>query len=163
MSGSGLVAQRRSAVEVAFKIPESVLVVIYTPALRTLLLERVEQPAFWQSVTGSLAEPGEPLAAACAREVQEETGWQAAACDFDDWGIENEFAIYRQWLHRYAPGVTRNREHVFGLRVAQTFEARLSPREHTRWQWLPWREAADACFSWTNAKAIRMLAERPSR
>jgi dihydroneopterin triphosphate diphosphatase len=55
--------------------------------------------------------------------------------------------------------VTRNREHVFGLRVMQPFEVRLAEREHRQWRWLDWREAADACFSWTNAQAIRMLAE----
>jgi len=143
-----------------FKVPESVLVVIYTPRLQTLLLERADHPGFWQSVTGSLADPREAPVAACAREVEEETGWTAAPVDFDDWRIEHEYPIYRQWLGRYAPGVTRNREHVFGLRVARPFEARLAPREHTRSRWLDWREAADACFSWTNAQAIRMLGER---
>jgi dATP pyrophosphohydrolase len=146
-----------------FKIPESVLVVIYTPALQTLLLERVDHPGFWQSVTGSLADPHEPLPAACAREVEEETGWRAAAGDFDDWAIEHEYAIFPQWRHRYAPGVTRNREHVFGLRVAQPFAPRLAPDEHTQSRWLGWREAADACFSWTNAQAIRLLPELNSR
>jgi dATP pyrophosphohydrolase len=145
-----------------FKIPESVLVVIYTPRLQTLLLERVDHPGFWQSVTGSLAAPQEALARACAREVEEETGLTAAPAVFDDWGIEHEYPIYPQWLGRYAPGVTRNREHVFGLRVVQPFEARLAPREHTRSQWLDWREAADACFSWTNAQAIRLLGDPPS-
>jgi len=57
-----------------FKVPESVLVVIYTPELQTLLLERTDHPGFWQSVTGSLAESGEPLPVTCAREVEEETG-----------------------------------------------------------------------------------------
>ena len=145
---------------VAFKIPESVLVVIHTAELKTLVLERVDHPGFWQSVTGSLADQHEPLGAACSREVEEETGWRAAAADFDDWRIEHDYQIYPQWRHRYAPGVTRNREHVFGLCVAQPFEVRMAAREHTQWRWLDWREAADACFSWTNAQAIRMLAER---
>jgi len=141
-----------------FKIPESVLVVIYTPELQTLLLERADHAGFWQSVTGSLDQAQEPLTAACSREVEEETGWRAALSDFDDWGIEHEYAIYPQWRHRYAVGVTHNREHVFGLRVEQPFAPRLAPREHTASRWLNWREAADACFSWTNAQAIRMLA-----
>jgi dATP pyrophosphohydrolase len=145
-----------------FKIPESVLVVIYTPELQTLLLERADHAGFWQSVTGSLADPQEPLAATCAREVEEETGWRAALSDFDDWGIDHEYAIYPQWRHRYAAGVTHNREHVFGLCVAQLFAPRLAPREHTGSRWLVWREAADACFSWTNAQAIRMLVDLPS-
>ena len=144
-------------VRVPFKVPESVLVVIHTPDLQTLLLERADPPGFWQSVTGSLARPDEPLRATCAREVEEETGLHAAMDDFDDWQIEYEYPIFPQWRSRYAPGVTHNREHVFGLRVGEVFVARLAPREHTRSRWLPWREAADACFSWTNAKAIRQL------
>ena len=143
-----------------FKVPESVLVVIYTPRLQTLLLQRADQQGFWQSVTGSLDEPQEDFATACSREVQEETGWRAAADDFDDWKLEHEYPIFMRWRSRYAPGVTHNREHVFGLRVAQPFEVRLAPREHTRSRWLGWREAADACFSWTNAQAIRMLPDR---
>lgn len=142
-----------------FKVPESVLVVIHTPELQTLLLERTDHPGFWQSVTGSLADPQEPLRAACTREVAEETGWQAAPADFDDWGIQHEYQIFAHWRYRYAPGVTSNREHVFGLRVPQPFMPRLAPREHTQCRWLHWREAADACFSWTNAQAIRMLAD----
>jgi len=147
---------------VGFKVPESVLVVIHTPELRTLLLERADHPGFWQSVTGSLADAQEPMRAACAREVEEETGWRAATGDFDDWRIEHEYPIFLQWRHRYAPGVTSNREHVFGLCVPQPFTPRLAPREHTQSRWLDWRDAADACFSWTNAQAIRMLAEFPS-
>jgi dATP pyrophosphohydrolase len=37
----------------------------------------------------------------------------------------------------------------------------LSPEEHTAFQWLPWREAADKCFSWSNRDAIRMLGDKP--
>ncbi|MFN3565033.1 MAG: dihydroneopterin triphosphate diphosphatase [Burkholderiaceae bacterium] len=143
-----------------FKIPESVLVVIHTPARDVLLLERADHPGFWQSVTGSLARPDEPLAEACAREVREETGYDAPPSAFDDWHLTHRYAIYPHWRHRYAPGVTHNTEHVFGLRVASRFEPRLDPREHTGWRWLPWRDAADACFSWTNAQAIRTLADR---
>ncbi|MFZ5540139.1 MAG: dihydroneopterin triphosphate diphosphatase [Pseudomonadota bacterium] len=143
-----------------YKIPESVLVVIHTPELEVLLLERADHPGFWQSVTGSLARPDEPLAEACAREVREETGYEAPPSAFDDWHLTYRYAIYPHWRHRYAPGVTHNTEHVFGLRVASRFEPRLDPREHTAWRWLPWRDAADACFSWTNAQAIRKLADR---
>jgi len=142
------------------KIPESVLVVIHTPALEVLLLERTDHPGFWQSVTGSRASLDEPLAATCAREVKEETGFDAAPTAFDDWRHVNRYPIYPHWRHRYAPGVTHNTEHVFGLVVAARFDADLAPREHTRFQWCPWRAAADLCFSWTNAQAIRLLADR---
>lgn len=143
-----------------YKIPESVLVVIYTPARDVLLLERADHPGFWQSVTGSRAGADEPLALTCAREVAEETGYEAAATAYDDWRHVNRYAIYPQWRHRYAAGVTHNTEHVFGLAVPAVFDPVLAPREHTRFQWLPWRSAADLCFSWTNAQAIRFLAAR---
>lgn len=146
-----------------FKVPESVLVVIHTPALDVLLLERVDFPGFWQSVTGSRATAEEPLAETCAREVQEETGLVRAADDFDDWNYGSRYSIYPQWRHRYAPGVAHNVEHLFGLRVGERFVPRLAPREHRRWQWLDWRAAADVCFSWTNAQAIRLLAFRAAR
>ena len=144
------------------KIPESVLVVIHTAALDVLLLERADHPGFWQSVTGSLDAPDEPLATACAREVAEETGLHVPPAYVDDWELENVYPIFAQWRHRYAAGVTHNREHVFGLRVGDRYVPRLAQREHTAYRWLEWRAAADACFSWTNAKAIRALAGRPS-
>lgn len=145
------------------KIPESVLVVIYTPALDVLLLERVDHPGFWQSVTGSRAAPGEPLRVTCAREVAEETGLLSPAEAFEDWCLQHHYEIYAHWRRRYAPDVTHNTEHVFGLCVAGPFEPVLAPDEHTRHRWLPWREAADACFSWTNAQAIRRIGQRAGR
>ena len=146
-----------------YKLPESVLVVIHTPTLDVLLLERADFAGFWQSVTGSRATAAEPLAATCAREVREETGLQRPAGDFDDWHYTNRYAIYPQWRRRYAPGVTHNVEHLFGLRVEARFAPRLAPREHRRWQWLSWRDAADACFSWTNAQALSLPGFRAAR
>lgn len=145
------------------KIPESVLVVIYTAAGDVLLLERADHPGFWQSVTGSRASLDEPLRLTCAREVQEETGHAAEPGAFDDWRHVNRYTIYPHWRHRYAPGVTHNTEHVFGLAVAAPFSPALAPREHTRFQWRFWRDAADLCFSWTNAQAIRRLADGGAR
>ena len=141
----------------SFKIPESVLVVIHTPALEVLLIERADQPGFWQSVTGSMDAPDEPLAQTAAREVWEETGISARPDDFRDWALANIYEIYPVWRHRYAPGVTHNTEHVFSLCVPPGTAVRLSPREHSAWQWLPWREAADRCFSPSNAEAVLML------
>jgi dATP pyrophosphohydrolase len=150
----------RSAEGAAEKIPESVLVVIHTPALDVLLLERADHPGFWQSVTGSLDAPGEDLQAACAREVEEETGYAAVPQRFIDWNLEHRYSIYAEWRHRYATGVTHNTEHVFGLCVEERFTPKLAAREHRASRWLQWREAADACFSWTNAGAIRELPHR---
>ncbi len=142
-----------------FKIPESVLVVIHTPALEVLLLKRADGGDHWQSVTGSKDTLDEPFATTAVREVGEETGINAQAeeCVLTDWALENVYDIWPQWLHRYAPGVERNRERLFGLCVPQGTPVRLSPREHVQWRWLPWREAALACFSPSNAEACLML------
>lgn len=141
----------------AYKLPESVLVVIHTPALEVLLLERADHPGFWQSVTGSRASLDEPLVQTCAREVAEETGFAAPTERFVNWRLTHRYDIFQQWRHRYAPGVTENTEYVFGLLVPQMFTPRLAPREHRAWRWLPWTAAADACFSWTNAQAVLRL------
>ena len=100
-----------------FKIPQSVLVVIHTPAMDVLLINRTDSPGYWQSVTGSKDDPDEPYAQAAIREVREETGIDSAIGALRDWGVENIYDIYPRYLHRYAPGVTRNTEHVFGLTV----------------------------------------------
>ena len=141
----------------AFKIPESVLVVIHTPQLEVLLIARADHPGFWQSVTGSKDAPDEPLQQTAQREVLEETGLAAPPAYWRDWAVSNIYDIYPVWRHRYAPGVTRNTEHVFGLCLPRPCEVILSPREHSAWKWLPYLEAADACFSPSNAEAILML------
>ena len=146
----------------SFKIPESVLVVIHTEAQEVLLLQRADAQGFWQSVTGSKDAPDEPWRATAVREVLEETGiacgpGDALAPRLVDWQLENVYPIYPQWRHRYAPGVHHNTERLFGLCLPSRCPVRLAPREHTASRWLPWREAADACFSPSNAEAILML------
>jgi dATP pyrophosphohydrolase len=148
-----------------FKIPESVLVVIHTAELDVLLLERADAPGFWQSVTGSKDSEGESLAETCIREVGEETGIAIGSpavpsAALVDWELANVYDIYPQWQHRYAAGVTRNTEHVFGLCVARDTPVRLAPREHVASLWLDWRAAADRCFSPSNAEAILQLPRR---
>ncbi len=147
------------------KIPESVLVVIHTAALDVLLLERADAPGFWQSVTGSKDSVGELLVATCVREVGEETGIAIGSAEvpldaLTDWQLANVYDIYPQWQHRYAAGVTRNTEHVFGLCVPRDGPVCLAPREHLRFAWLDWRAAADRCFSPSNAEAILQLPRR---
>jgi dATP pyrophosphohydrolase len=142
------------------KLPVSVLVVIHTPALEILLIERAARPGYWQSVTGSLDRPDEPLEDAAVREVFEETGIVAPRDLLVRWDVLRTFEIYPQWRHRFAPGTTHNDEHMFSLEVPAAVPVRLAPDEHTAWQWLPWREAVHKCFSWTNRDAIAMLAER---
>jgi dATP pyrophosphohydrolase len=145
-----------------YKLPRSVLVVIYTAALDVLLIERADKPGYWQSVTGSLDAEDEALDATAHREVLEETGIAVAPAGgvLSDWQQANVYEIYPRWRHRYAPGVTHNTEHVFGLCVPAGTPVLLSPREHTAHQWLPWREAAALCFSPSNAEAICQLPQR---
>jgi dihydroneopterin triphosphate diphosphatase len=144
----------------AYKIPRSVLVVIHTPDLQVLMMERASWPGFWQSVTGSLDCEDEPYRDAAIREVREETGLDATQYDFVDWGIERDFEIFPRHRSRYAPGVTRNLEHVFSMEVPGPIEVRLDPAEHLRYRWVPYREAAALTISWSNRDAILMLAEK---
>ena len=142
----------------AFKLPESVLVVVHTPALEVLLMERVAQPGFWQSVTGS-REPDDPdLEATARRELQEETGLTVGT--LSNWKLTNRYEIWPQWRARYAPDVTHNTEHVFGFLVPETTVATLDPAEHTRQIWLPWQEAMAKVFSPTNRDAIWQLSRQ---
>ena len=144
------------------KIPESVLVVIHTHDLQVLLIERADRPGYWQSVTGSKDALDEPAVQTAIREVAEETGITVGSptlplANLRDWQLRNVYEIYATWRHRYAPGVTHNTEHVFGLRVPRDVAVTLSPREHLRFEWLPMRQAAQRCFSPSNAEAILRL------
>jgi dATP pyrophosphohydrolase len=142
----------------AYKWPESVLVIIHTADGQVLLIRRADSGT-WQSVTGSKDTPDEPWAETARREVWEETGIDALAGGYDlrDWGLQNTYDIYPKYLHRYAPGVTRNTERVFGLTLPSAQPVRLHPAEHTDWRWVPWRQAADEVFSPSNAEAILWL------
>lgn len=144
----------------SYKLPVSVLVLVHTAELEVLLLERAARPGYWQSVTGSLDRVDEPLEAAAARELREESAIAPEQGALERWSVTNTFEIYATWRGRFAPGVTHNTEHVFGFRLAQRVPVTLSPDEHVAFQWLPWREAAAKCFSWTNRDAILMLGER---
>ncbi len=151
-----------------YKIPESILVVIHSAELEVLLIERADKPGYWQSVTGSRDTPDEELERTAMREVLEETGIRVVGAhavagnevprrNLCDWQLSNVYDIYPVWRHRYAPGVTRNTEHVFGLLVPREIPVILAPREHLNHLWLPYREAADKCFSPSNAEAILQL------
>ncbi len=156
-----------------YKRPISVLVVIYTApstgsatgaragdnGRQALLLERADYPGYWQSVTGS-CEPGEALRDTAVREVSEETGIDATLYALTDWHLQNVYDIYPQWRYRYAPGVTQNTEHVFGLKLPHPVAVELDPNEHLNFQWLEWHDAAEKVFSPSNRAAILQLAER---
>ncbi|MBN9087322.1 MAG: dihydroneopterin triphosphate diphosphatase [Reyranella sp.] len=145
----------------AFKLPESVLVVVHTAALDVLLIERAANPGFWQSVTGS-REPDDPdLEATARRELLEETGLSAGT--LTDWRLTNRYEIWPQWRARYAPDVTHNTEHVYGFLVPEVTVATLDPAEHAAQLWLPWQQAMEKVFSPTNRDAVRQLAQRAGR
>ena len=142
-----------------YKIPVSALVLIHTPDLKVLIMERADKPGFWQSVTGSIEEGEQPYDAAI-REVHEETGLIATDYKFEDWQASNTYEIYPHWRYRYAPGVTENVEHLFGLELPAPVDVQLAPDEHVRFEWVDWREAATRVFSWTNIDALERLGER---
>jgi dATP pyrophosphohydrolase len=139
------------------KLPLSVLVVVHTAESEVLLLERAARPGFWQSVTGSLDSAQEPFESAAARELHEETGIDAGRGRLKRWNVAYTFEIYAQWRHRFAPGVVHNTEHLFSLELGERAPVSIAPLEHTAFAWLPWREAAEKCFSWSNRDAIRMI------
>lgn len=142
-----------------YKTPVSVLVLIHTPDLQVLLLDRADKPGFWQSVTGSI-EQGETLRETAIREVQEETGLDAKRYNLADWQLSNVYEIYPHWRYRYAPGVTQNTEHLFGLELPEPLPVTLNPREHLRYEWVDWRAAAKRVFSWTNVEALKALGRQ---
>jgi dATP pyrophosphohydrolase len=143
-----------------YKIPVSTLVLVHTPDLRVLLLERADYPGYWQSVTGS-QEPGETLEDTAVRELREETGIDAGAFGgLVDCQQQNVYEIFPRWRHRYPPGTSHNTEHVFALEVPEPVAVTLNPREHLGHLWLPWNEAAAKCFSWSNRAAIEELPQR---
>lgn len=146
------------------KIPESVLVIVHTPEREVLLIRRADSAEYWQCVTGSKDSLDEDPRDTAWREVLEETGIDARPgtplhARLRDWGLSNVYEIWPQWLHRYAPGVRLNTEHVFSLCVPRGTPVTLSPREHIDLCWLPRLEAADRCYSFSNAEAILLLPE----
>lgn len=144
------------------KIPISVLVVIHTPDLEVLLLERADHPGYWQSVTGS-QHGAESLRATAIREVAEETGIAAERYSLSDWELTNRFEIYPEWRYRYAEGVTHNTEHVFGLLVPSPLPVSVNYREHLGYLWTHYEEAAAKVFSWSNEQALRLLPKMLQR
>jgi dATP pyrophosphohydrolase len=144
---------------VNYKRPVSVLVIIYTVGLDVLLLERARHPGFWQSVTGS-QEDDESLLETARREVREETGIDALPDQLVDWQLTNRYEIFAEWKFRYAPGITHNTEHVYSICLPERSAVTIAPEEHLGHRWLPWQEAAQACFSWSNRDAILDLPRR---
>ena len=142
-----------------FKRPESVLVVVYTQAGQTLLLNRVPPRSFWQSVTGSLKWNQETSLQAAQRELQEETGIDASLDNIRNWNRSFKFTIFPEARHKYPAGVTENIEHVFSLRLPEVVRVEIQPAEHTEYCWVDLDEAVEMVWSWTNREALQWVKE----
>ena len=152
--------QDKSTLTQSHKIPVSTLIVIHTPDLQVLLLERADHPGFWQSVTGSKDSEAETLRDTAKREVREETGLDADQYKLTDWHKQTVYDIYPIWQHRYAPGTLHNTEHVFGLQLPTAQPIKIAQREHLAYVWLPYKQAAEKVFSQSNREAILELPAR---
>jgi dihydroneopterin triphosphate diphosphatase len=137
-----------------FRRPESVLIVIYTAGGEFLLLERRRPPGFWQSVTGSL-EWGELADAAAWREVVEETGITQGVLVNLQW--TQVYEILPAFGKVYAPGISRNLEHAFSLRLQHRVPVILSAKEHVQFRWCSAGEAVETVSSSTNRAVIESL------
>ena len=138
----------------AYKRPVSILVVIFAQdSGRVLMLQRRDDPDFWQSVSGSVEE-GETAPQAAAREVKEEVAIDVADGQLTliDCQRTVEFEIFSHLRHRYAPGVVRNTESWFCL--ARPHEREVTLSEHLAWRWVAAAEAAALAKSWSNRQAI---------
>lgn len=138
-----------------YRIPESVLVIVYTDDADVLLLKRSAPFEFWQSVTGSL-EIDEAAGETARRELFEETGLANEGRLYDT-DRRRKFIIDPRWRGRYAPGVTENTEHEWHFRLPASCDVQLDVAEHSECQWVPIGEAINRVWSWTNTDALRIL------
>ncbi|MCL1037305.1 dihydroneopterin triphosphate diphosphatase [Shewanella submarina] len=142
-----------------YRQPVSVLVVVYSPDGRFLLLERCYPKGVWQSVTGGV-EWGETPRQSAIRELWEETGIciSQAQLELKDHCSQTRYTIMPQWQSRYAPDTKENTEHLFSVCVPQNIDVVLAEQEHTSYCWLDAAEAMDKVFSATNRQAIAAIA-----
>lgn len=125
---------------------------IYTAGGEFLLLERRKPPGFWQSVTGSL-EWGETADAAARRELIEETGITQGHLRNLQW--TQTYEILPAFGKKFAPGVTRNLEHAFALKLRERVPVTLS--EHVQYRWMSADEALKTASSSSDRAVIRHL------
>lgn len=139
-----------------WRIPESALVVIYNQAGQVLVMQRNDDPLFWQSVTGTRETAESPYQTA-VREVREETGIEINTCHYQliDCHKINQYEIRDCWRHRYPPDISINTENVFSLMVANEQEIILT--EHSAYAWLPKLQAMAKVWSPTNRAAIEQF------
>jgi dATP pyrophosphohydrolase len=152
------------------KRPESVLVVMYNEHKQVLVIQRIDDANFWQSVTGTMEACESPVQTA-KREVLEETGielrfpsenqGQGGLLGGDknrglyhlrDCRLVNQYSIRPDWRYRYPAGVDKNFEYVFCAQVPANSTITLT--EHTAYEWLSKQDAVDKVWSNTNKFAI---------
>ncbi|MGO4892367.1 dihydroneopterin triphosphate diphosphatase [Flavobacterium sp. W21_SRS_FM6] len=142
-----------------WRIPESALIVIYNMAGQVLVLQRNDDPLFWQSVTGTREQGESPLQTAI-REVREETGIDITASNYQlvDCKQTNQYEIRSRWRHRYPPDVSTNTEYVFSVQVVNDQQIILT--EHSAFSWLPKAQAIEKVWSETNKAAIERFVPK---
>ncbi|MEO9945120.1 dihydroneopterin triphosphate diphosphatase [Paraglaciecola sp.] len=138
-----------------YRIPKSALTVVYNQAGQVLVMQRNDDPAFWQSVTGTL-ELGEEPFDTSMREVLEETGIDIAKNGYQlqDCQKVNTYEIRDMWKHRYPPNTPFNTEYVFAVEVANDEAVVLT--EHSAYVWLDKQVAMEKVWSETNREAISL-------
>lgn len=141
-----------------YRRPVSVLVLVYAADGSILLLRRSRPFDFWQSVTGSL-QRDETHAETAARELSEETGFEAEG-ELTFTGTSRAFTIDPRWRDRYAPGVTENVEFEWHYRLPARLDIALDTLEHSEYQWFSLDRAIEAVWSWTNREALVELRDR---
>ena len=135
------------------KIPISTQIIVFTNQKQILLLQRKDNPNYWQSVTGSL-EINEAPRDCAIRELYEETNLNAYQYNFFSLGHMNQYTIFPEWRHRYEDGVNNNTEHLFALQLPKKENIIINKEEHLSYQWLNLEDAIKKVFSWTNRKAL---------
>ena len=158
-----------------YKIPISILVVIYNQKNEVLLLQRYDNNNFWQSVTGSLNSLNEKIHIAAEREVFEETGiiikshininiskFKSLELPFYvlcNLNYNIIYDIYPQFRYKYPPFTLTNQEHWFALKIEyeKSYDIKLSAYEHISFNWLNSELAKQNCFSPSNALAIQKI------
>ena len=111
-----------------YKNNQSVLVVIYTKDTnRVLMLQRQDDPDFWQSVTGTI-ESGETPKKTAIRELWEEVRLEISenSTALFDCNESIEFEIFPHFRYKYAPNLTHCNEHWFMSEVEKEFIPQLS-------------------------------------
>lgn len=126
---------------------------IYDQSGQVLVLQRKDDPEFWQSVTGSLEANELPIETA-VRELEEETGICVKAYNYEivDRVLTNRYTIRPDWQYRYGPNVTSNLEYVFSVEIHRDTPLELT--EHLQFEWLSKEEAIDRVWSESNKQAI---------